>query len=688
MASRSTKRSPFFNHFKLQPAVVIPSMCLVSALLLCAFVAPKTLDRVLSHLKTDIFTHFSWVFILAVGILLFGAIFLCLSRFGDIRLGVDDAKPQYSSRSWFAMLFTTGMGIGIMFFGVAEPVMHFMAPPLGVAGTQAAAREAMHLTFFHWGLHAWAIYGIVGLIIAYFGFRKGLPLTLRSALSPLIGNRIYGPIGNAVDTFAVLGTIFGVATSLGFGALQVNAGLNQLFGVSVDVTTQVILIVVITALASLSVGSGLNKGIRLLSNLNLWLAILLLVLVFALGPTVYLLKAFVQNTGSYLSGIVEKTFNLYSYTPADPDWLGGWTLLYWAWWLSWSPFVGLFIARISRGRTIREFVLGVLVVPAIFTFLWMTGFGNTAIYLISEFHHAALAEAVLADPSVALFKFFSYFPASTLLSFVGMLMVVIFFITSADSGALVVDQLMSGGAKETTVGQRVLWSAVTGLVALALLISGGLSALQTLTLITALPFAIILLVALVGLMRSLHMDDLKRRSRLSTACAPSSRAGWNQGNALSPLTSSREAWQKRLKNLVFYPDDKRVSRYLRENVVPALNHLASALRREGLVASTSEGSERVDFRIAIDGHPDFVLAIKLCRYALPECGIAADNSPGFREYLPSQYARAEIILKEGSRDYDVMGWTEAQLIHAVLDEYESHLMFLRKVTQPERIQMV
>ena len=543
----------------------------------------------------------------------------------------------------------------------------------------------MEITFFHWGLHAWAIYGVVGLIIAYYGFRRNLPLTLRSALFPFIGDRINGPVGDAVDTFAVLGTIFGVATSLGFGALQVNAGLHHLFDLPVGVPTQMVLIVVITALASLSVGSGLDRGIRLLSNLNLWLAVLLLAMVFALGPTVHLLKAFVENTGTYLSGIVAKTFNLYSYTPADPAWLGGWTLLYWAWWLSWSPFVGLFIARISRGRTIREFVLGVLVVPAIFTFLWMTGFGNTAIHLIADQHAADLASAVMADPSVALFQFFTYFPASDLLSFIGMIMVVVFFITSADSGALVIDQLMSGGAKDTPVVQRVFWSTLTGLVALILLWCGGLSSLQTLTLITALPFAIILIAALIGLFRSLRSDDIKRRSRLSTACAPSSRAAWNQMHDTIPEGDHREAWQKRLKTLVFYPDDERVATFLHDHAAPALRRLAAALRREGLNAEASDGRERVHFRIAIDGHPDFELAIKLCRYALPDCGIAADASPGFRDDVPSQYARAEILLKEGSRDYDVMGWSESQLIHAVLDEYESHLSYLRHITAPTRL---
>lgn len=278
--------------------------------------------------------------------------------------------------------FSAGMGIGLMFFGVAEPVMHYLSPPVGTPETVAAAKEAMRLTFFHWGLHAWAIYAIVALILAFFSYRHGLPLTLRSALYPIIGDRIYGPVGHAVDIFAVIGTVFGVATSLGYGVLQVNAGLNHLFGVPINETVQVILIVVITGLATISVVSGLDKGIRILSELNLGLALLLLALVLCLGPTVLLLKSFVENTGGYLSELVSKTFNLYAYEPKSSKWLGGWTLLYWGWWLSWSPFVGMFIARVSRGRTIREFVTGVLFVPAGFTLMWMTVFGNSAIYLI------------------------------------------------------------------------------------------------------------------------------------------------------------------------------------------------------------------------------------------------------------------------------------------------------------------
>lgn len=441
---------------------------------------------------------------------------IALSRFGSIRLGPDHARPAFSLPVWFAMLFSTGMGIGIMFFGIAEPVMHFLAPPEGEAQTVAAARSALETTFFHWGLHAWAIYAAVGLMLAYFGFRRGLPLTLRSALYPLIGERIYGPIGDAADVFAVTGTVFGVATSLGFGVLQINSGLGYLFGVSTSTSLQMALIFGISALSALSAASGLNRGIKLLSEANLILAVLLLALVFAVGPTAELLKHFVENTGIYLSGLITKTFTLYAYEPQNTEWLGGWTLQYWGWWISWSPFVGLFIAQISRGRTIREFLAGVLLIPAGFTLLWMTAFGNSAIDLIMSGTGSALAAAVSNDVSTALYKFFEYLPGTPYLCAIGMGMVIVFFVTSADSGAFVSDTIASGGARRTPPAQRVFWAMLPAVCAAVLLKAGGLQALQTMTLVSALPFAAVLLTSLCGLLRSLRYDDMRRQARRST----------------------------------------------------------------------------------------------------------------------------------------------------------------------------
>jgi len=495
----------------INPPVFFTSAILVLLLVLYATVFQEHAQRVFEHVQQWIITNASWFYILTVALVLISVVFLAVSRYGDIKLGPDHSEPDYPNKSWFAMLFSAGMGIGLMFFGVAEPVMHFINPPVGEPNTIAAAREAMNITFFHWGLHAWAIYAIVALILAYFSFRNGLPLTLRSALYPLIGERIYGPIGHAVDIFAILGTVFGVATSLGYGVLQINSGLHQLFGLPVSTTVQVVLIAATCALATLSVASGLDKGIRILSELNLGLAVILMLFVLVMGPTVFLLQAYVQNTGAYLSDIVNKTFNLFAYEPTD--WIGGWTLLYWGWWLSWSPFVGLFIARISRGRTIREFVCGVLFVPAGFTLLWMTVFGDTAIHMILHGGVRELAAVVDQDSSLALFAFLEHFPWSTTVSLVAVLMVVVFFVTSADSGALVVDMLASSGKGHSPLWQRVFWSVTMGAVAIALLLANGLKALQAATIASALPFAVILLVAIWGLFKALGLDATRRGLR-------------------------------------------------------------------------------------------------------------------------------------------------------------------------------
>ena len=642
--STAPAKTGLLRGWKVNPAVFWPASLLSIIVIAMAALMPNVLNSVLDHIQTRIFHDLSWFYILAVGIILVGMVYLSFSRFGDIRLGPDHAKPDYDLVTWFAMLFSTGMGIGIMFFGVAEPVMHFLEPPTGAGGTVQAAREALELTFFHWGLHAWAIYASVGLMLAYFGYRHALPLTLRSALYPLIGDRIHGWMGNAVDIFAILGTVFGVATSLGFGVLQLNSGLSYLFDAPIGIEVQSILIVVITAIAATSVASGLNKGIKLLSQANLWLAVVLLILVFALGPTANLLKHFVENVGLYMSGIVSKTFNLYAYEPKSSNWLGGWTLLYWGWWISWSPFVGLFIARISRGRTIREFVSGVLLIPAGFTLLWMTAFGNSAIELIMSGVGADLATSVKADVSTALFKFFEYFPMTQLLSVIGMLMVVIFFVTSADSGAFVADALASGGIRKTPAKQRVFWSALSGVGAMVLLWAGGLQALQTLTLLSALPFAVVLLIALFGLLKALRIDDFKRQSHQITNVAPS-------------LYRNPEGWRRRLGVIVHYPTYDQVKAYFNETIKPSMSDVVEAFKDEGLDASMNLVKDRASLVVHF-----------------PDPDRDEDEEPS--------YVRAEVFLKEGGQDYDLMGWSREQIIHDVLDQYEKHLSFLRMVNRP------
>lgn len=645
----------------INPPVFWISAVLLLLIVLYASVFQAHAQSLFAHIQGWIIGNVSWFYILAVAIILGTVVFLGISRYGDIKLGPDHSTPDYSSTTWFAMLFSAGMGIGLMFFGVAEPVMHFLKPPIGDGGTVQAAGEAMRITFFHWGLHAWAIYAIVALILAYFSYRQGLPLTLRSALYPLIGERIYGPLGHAVDIFAIIGTVFGVATSLGFGVAQINTGLNALFGVPVSTGVQIALIIGTTFLATLSVMSGLDKGIRRLSELNLGLAVLLLLMVMLLGPTVLILQTFVQNTGGYLSEIVSRTLNLYAYQPTD--WIGGWTLFYWGWWLAWSPFVGLFIARISRGRTIREFVTGVLLVPTAFTLLWMTVFGNTAIHMILDEGLTDLAMAVDKDTSLALFAFLEHFPFASVISTLAVIMVVVFFVTSADTGAMVVDMLASGGQENTPLRQRVFWAASMGLVAIALLLADGLKALQTATIASALPFTLALLFSTRGLLKALKLDATKRDLRY-------------QALAISP-TASRAAgnWQRRLRTLAMFPRRAHVSRFIADVGLPACEAVADEWRRQGYDCSVEQGSEGSVMLKVGPSEGTFVYEIRPQAYATPSFVTASDAPPGEER----KYFRAEVHLREGGQDHDVMGWSKDEVIGDILDHFERHLHYLHLV---------
>ena len=627
-----------------------PVFYLAAALLVvtvgAAALLPEQAERLFDRLQSGIIVNGSWYYVLVVAIILVVTVGVALTRYGEIKLGPDHAEAEYPLISWFAMLFAAGMGIGLMFFGVAEPVMHFMSPPHGDGGSISAAREAMKLTFFHWGFHAWATYAIVAVILGYFGYRHGRPLTLKSALYPLIGERAHGPIGTAVDVFAILSTTFGVATSLGFGVEQINSGLNYLLDVPRNGTVQVILILVTTALATVSVVMGLDAGIKRLSEINIALAVLLLLGVLALGPTVYLLQAFMQNTGSYLADIVSNTFNLYAYEPTD--WIGGWTIFYWGWWISWAPFVGLFIARISRGRTLREFVLGALAAPTLFTLLWMTVFGNSGISLILDQGDTAFAAAVQVDESVALFQFFEQFPHSGMLSGIAIVMVMVFFVTSADSGAMVLNMLSSHGRDDTPVLRRVFWMGMVGAVAMVLMLAGGLSALQTAGIAGALPFSLVLLVAIWGFLRALSLDHAKRLTPLPAV-------------AMTAADAAGEQWRARLANLLNYPTRVSVQHFLRDRVAPALRRFAEELEAHGLDARVNLEDEGASLDVLHGDEIDFTYRVACREHVAPD-GAA--------------YFRAEVHLAEGGQDYDVMGWNSDQLLHDLLQQYERHLHFL------------
>jgi glycine betaine transporter len=486
-------------------AVFFISLALTVCFATGGLVWPERLATVASAALGFTTKNFGWFYLLAANVFLAFCIYLIFSRHAHVRLGKDHERPEYSYASWLAMLFSAGMGIGLVFWGVAEPMFHFDVPPLGLAEsrTPEAARIALRYSFFHWCLHPWAIYAVIALSIAYAQFRKGESSLISSTFRPLLGKRVDGPAGQAIDSLATLATVFGVATSLGLGALQISRGLNQLFGVDNSRTVQILIIGVVTVLFMISAITGLDKGILYLSNLNMVLAGALLLFILFAGPTVFILEAVTTVIGGYLQNVVQMSFRL---TPFSGDgWVSSWTLFYWAWWIAWAPFVGTFIARISRGRTIREFVVGVLLVPSVLCAMWFATFGGAALFT-DLFQKGAIADAVKSDMTTALFVTLHQFPWGGFLGVLAGLLIVSFFVTSADSATFVLGMLTSKGNPNPTTATKLIWGVLQSTIAAALLVSGGLKGLQTASIVVALPFAVIMLLMIVALLKALQQE--------------------------------------------------------------------------------------------------------------------------------------------------------------------------------------
>lgn len=489
---------------RMEPWVFLPAGGLAIFFVAFSALFTDTAAALFQTVQTGIVRHMGWFYILAATVLLVAVAALACSRFGRVRLGGDDTRPEFGNLTWFAMLLSAGMGIGIVFFGAAEPMEHFINPPQGEGGEPGAIREAMRYTFFHWGLHPWAIYCAIALPLAYFHFRRGLPLAPRSLLYPVLGERIHGGIGHAVDTLAVLGTLFGVATSLGLGAMQINAGLAKLMGMPQGVVPQLLLIAGITLVATISVVTGLHKGIRFLSQFNVGLLVFMFAFVLVFGPTVFLLEVFLEGLGYYLQKL--PATSLQTNPTVDGGWQASWTLFYWSWWIAWAPFVGVFVARISKGRTIREFVFTALMVPSLGGFLWFSVLGGTGIH-IELFGGGGVAEQVQENHALSLYLILERLPLAPLTWALATVLTVIFFVTSSDSGSLVNDMISSGGHRHPPKAQRLFWAITEGVVAAVLLYAGGLQALQTASLTTGLPMALFLLVAVWGLFRALGREQ-------------------------------------------------------------------------------------------------------------------------------------------------------------------------------------
>ena len=617
---------------------------------------------------------FGWFYIaLGTAILVF-VLFLGFSRYGTLRLGPAHSRPEFSTFAWASMLFAAGIGTDVMFFSVVEPVTQYISPPLIEGETVQAAREATVWTLFHYGITGWGMYALMGMALAFFAYRLNLPLAVRSALAPVFGRRIDGPLGHAVDTAAVLGTIFGVATSLGIGVVFLNFGLGELFGIQQGLAAQIGLIVLAITMAAISATTGVDKGIRFLSQLNVLLALGLAAWVLITGRTQLLIEGVVMNVGDFVARFPSMTMDTMAYDGAN-EWMNLWTLFFWAWWVAWASFVGMFLARISRGRTIRQFVAGTMVIPFAYIVMWVSIFGNAALARVRD-GDADFAAAAQEYDGRGFFMLLQDYPAAGLLVLLATAVGLLFYVTSADSGALVMGNLCSQlreVQEDCAPWLRIVWAAATGLLTIAVLAVGGIYALQYATVIMGLPFAVVLVLVMWGLFTALR-TELRRVDAGNGTHAVLYAVG--DGKA------DRETWKARVARATNFVDTEDAEAYLESVVDPALTEVAEELRSRGVEAETSsgtappddqdnEGGRFVELRTGEDEHP-FLYRVKISQHPVPTYG---GRMIGNRD----RYARLEVHLADGGQDYDVMGFTRSQVIHDCLDAYEAHLDFLRTV---------
>ncbi len=609
-----------------------------------------------------------WYYMLAMTLYLVFVVVTALSGYGKIKLGADHDEPEFSYLSWAGMLFAAGISITLFFFCVSEPLTHLMQPPQGEAGTVEAGRQAMQVLFLHWGLHGWGVFAFVGMALAYFAYRHNLPLALRSALYPLIGKRINGPIGYAVDGFGIIATVFGLGADMGFGVLHLNSGLDYLFGVAHTQWVQVALIALMMGAAVMVAVAGVEKGVRVMSDINLFLACALLLFVLFAGPTQHLFNTLIQNLGDYLAVLPRKSFDVYAYNQSN-DWLGNWTVFYWAWWIAWAPFVGLFIARISRGRTIREFVFGVLLIPLGFTLAWMSIFGNSALSQVLDHGMTALADSAIENPSMTLYLLLETYPWSKVVIAVTVFISFVFFVTSADSGTVVLSTLSAKGGGTDEDGPnwlRVFWGVMTALVTSGLLFAGSIDSLKSAVVLTSLPFSVILLAMMWGLHKAFYLESQRQIAQM---------------HSLAPFASSRRGkggWRQRLSQAVHFPSRDEVYRFMDDVVRPAIAEVTEVYAEKGLSVITQEdpSHDNVSLKIGHGEEQPFLYQVQMRGYFTPSFALAG---LGTQELKNRRYYRAEVHLAEGSQDYDLMGYSKEQIINDILDQYERHLQYLHLV---------
>ncbi|MCR8670194.1 choline BCCT transporter BetT, partial [Agrococcus sp. HG114] len=652
---------------KVHWTVLIVSSVIILAFSIWAILVPDTAKATMLTAVTWIATNLGWYYVLTVTLVIGFVLWVALGKEGSVRLGPDHSRPQYNLFTWVSMLFAAGVGIDMLFYSVTGPVAQYLDPPAGEGGTAEAAGESVVWTMFHYGIAGWAMYALLGMAMGYFAYRWGMPLSIRAALYPLLGKRVRGPLGDGISTIALVGTVFGVATSMGIGVVLLGVGFSTLFGFTDGLALQIALVIVAVVLTIGATTSGVDKGIRWVSELNLWSAAAMMLYILVTGQTAFLLNTLVENIGRFLVTLPERTLQTFAYEPDGAEWMGGWTLFFWAFWLAWGPFVGVFLARISRGRTLREFVIAAITAPVLCDFIIVSLFGNSAMWEVLQ-GNTAFAELAVESPEEGWYALLGMFPGATFLIGLATLSGLLFYLTSANSGAMVMSNFSSSIPNPSQDGPkwlRIFWALLTALLTIAMLVAGGVTTMEYATLIFALPVTIIAYLVMLSFSKVLRMERAEREGRVLRSRAVAATGG----------RTPERSWRQRLERMRAFPSKKQVVQFLERSVVPALEDVAAEFREQGYEVEQTAvpGSAGVDEPVLVvrmeEEQRDFQYQVAMVEAPVP-------MFTGRMSRETDVYYRLEVFTQTGSGGYDLMGLTKQQIIDDVLDRYEAHLAFL------------
>ncbi|SDM40336.1 choline/glycine/proline betaine transport protein [Oryzisolibacter propanilivorax] len=655
------------------------SVLLVASVIILAFslwaIATPSLARASMKQAVDwIATNLGWFYVLTMTLVIGFVVWVALSKEGNVRLGPDQSRPQYGLATWVAMLFAAGVGIDLLFFSVTGPIVQYLHPPSGTGASAAALQDAVVWTMFHYGIAGWSVYALLGMAMGYFAYRWGMPLSIRAALYPLLGRRMRGPVGDGISTIALVGTVFGVATSMGIGVVLLSVGFARLFGLPDGLALQIALVAGAVLITVAATTSGVDKGIRLISELNLWSAVAMMLYILVAGETAFLLNALVENVGRFLVTLPSRMFQTFAYQGGDgAEWMGSWTLFFWAFWLAWGPFVGVFLARISRGRTLREFVIAAITVPVLCDFIIVSLFGNSALFQVLQ-GNTEFAQLAIDSPERGWYALLELFPGATFLIGLATLSGLLFYITSANSGAMVMSNFSAhipDPAQDGPKWLRIFWAILTAVLTVAMLLAGGVVTMEYATLIFALPVTAIAYLVMASFHKVLRMERAEREGQVlrRASIAPS-------GGHLP-----ERSWKQRMEQLVTFPSRREVTQFLQRTVRPALDDVAAEFRRQGYEVERSDDA-------SVNGvqGPLLRVSMEALRAFLYQVAIVEAPVPTFSGRMSRDtdvYCRLEVFTQTGSGGYDLMGLTRQQVIDDVLERYEAHLAFLTFSTQTD-----